>query len=159
VVNGKLFGMCYGGLGFIFDPILSTITTISSGDPYEGKPCNGIEVLFATWRKLTQKTIVVKGILFAYIEGKIRGYDFKNNQWLPLQGTGKRVRNGVYKAFLVNVKEKLGVIRKNENEIVFACLDINKLPPDGLRCNVMCCHSEVSSGRPWSVGACVSLAE
>lgn len=158
VVNGKLFGMCYGGLGFVFDPVLSTITTVSSSDPYERSPCNDIQVLFATWKKLTQKAAVVKGILFAYLEGKIRGYDFEHNRWLALQGTGKRLRSGLYKAFLVNVDEKLGVIRKNENEIVFACLDIHKLP-GRLRCNVICCHSEVSSGRPWSVGSCVSLAE
>lgn len=58
-----------------------------------------------------------------------------------------------------NKKDVKKFSRLEENEIVFACLDINKLPPQGLRCNVMCCHSEVSSGRPWSVGACVSLAE
>lgn len=157
VVNGKLYGMCYGGLGFIFDPISSSITIVSS-EAYESSPCDNIHTLFSTWNKLNQKTAVVKGILFAYFDGKIRGYDFDHNTWLPLQGTGKRLRNGMSKASLVNVEEKLCVIRKNANTIIFACLDILKIPGI-LRCNVLWCHSEASSGRPWSIDACVSLAE
>eukprot|EP01018_Ginkgo_biloba_P027602 Gb_01223 [translate_table: standard] len=157
VVNGKLYGMCYGGLGFIFDPSLSSLITVTS-DSYEMKPTLDINTLFSTWIKQNQKTAVVKGVLFIYFDGKIRGYDFVNNKWLALQGTGKRLRSGLSKAFLANVEDKLCVIRKNGTEIIFACLDIHK-SPGVLRCNVLWCHSTISSGSAWSIDACVSRVE
>ena len=51
VVDGKIYGMCYVGLGFVFYPILSTIKIVSSGDPVERSHCHGIQVLFSTWKK------------------------------------------------------------------------------------------------------------
>eukprot|EP01018_Ginkgo_biloba_P018489 Gb_06675 [translate_table: standard] len=153
VLNEKLY-VLHWHWGIIFDSTSSSLTPVPA--------FNGCSVMtktfFQTWKMARAKTntAVVKGLLFGYLDGKIRGYDFEQDEWLVLQGTGKLLQEKLCKATFVNVGDKLCVIRQNGSEMIFACLDIHK-NPGSLCCDVLWCHSVISPWQRWSIDECVSL--
>eukprot|EP01018_Ginkgo_biloba_P012707 Gb_20608 [translate_table: standard] len=133
IMDEKLFILDFCQ-GIIFDPALSSWSTFST-------------TLYSGWK--THRAVVVQDILFTYGNGKIRGYDPKQDMWLELRGMGKHLLQGLRSSWFVDVGGKLGIFEQKVHKLHFAIVNIHR-KSGLLKGKVLYCGS-VPTGAHWLI--------
>ncbi|KAI0485906.1 hypothetical protein KFK09_029440 [Dendrobium nobile] len=132
VIGGKLLAMADRG-GVVLDPAVAA----AEAEVMQDKAWSMVPTtLDLGWRG---RAAAVGEVLYSYSYlGKIKGYDFTNDEWRPVDGLDKELPKFLHGATLTNLGEMLCLVwegkRKGmEMEVIFAGIRVTKTNNGGLQ--------------------------